>query len=128
MAEVKKCNEEISNENSTNEFLFYEKTCEAYKDDDEEIKMIFNEIKKLSDPKNKDSEIGEDVEDVELILKRAEHISHETENLLKSSPIATVSNGFYAHTDPGNIPKIKVTKPNENIQNENKNAVSKVRN
>ncbi|CAH2093051.1 unnamed protein product [Euphydryas editha] len=103
----------ISNDNSTKEFLILEKNCETFKDSDEEIKMIFNEIKKLSNTKNKDTEIGEDVDDVELILRRAEDIAHETENILKSSPIATVVNGIRPYNDT-DIPHIKVTKPNDN--------------
>ncbi|XP_026495844.2 centrosomal protein of 162 kDa [Vanessa tameamea] len=103
----------ICNDNSTKEFLLHEKTCEAYKDSDEEIKMIFKEIKKLSVSKNKDTEIGEDVDDVDLILKRAEDIANETENILKSSPVATVVNGIRPYIDSGNIPQIKVTKPSD---------------
>lgn len=105
--------EVISADNSTREFLIQEKHCEAYKDSDEEIKMIFNEIKKLSDTKNKDTEIGEDVDDVDLILKRAEDIANETENILKTSPIATAMNGIHPYIDT-NIPQIKITKPNDN--------------
>lgn len=102
----------ISADNSTKEFLIQEKNCEAFKDSDEEIRMIFNEIKKLSDTKNKDTEIGEDVDDVDLILKRAEDIANETENILKTSPLATAVNGI--HPIDTNIPQIKITKPNDN--------------
>ncbi|XP_072945061.1 uncharacterized protein [Epargyreus clarus] len=98
--------------NSSKEFLLLEKTCEAYKDSDEEIKMIFNEIKKLSNCKDKDNEIG-DMEDVELILKKAEDIAQETENLLKSSPVS-VSKSIAKGTN--SIPQIKVTEPcNEEV-------------
>lgn len=120
--------ENMSNENSisTKEFLSFEKTCEAYKDSDEEIKMIFSEITKLSAANNKDNVISEDVEDVELILRRAEDLAQETELLLKSSPVAakterTLPNGV----DSGTIPLIKVTKPVENIE-EKPIAVAKV--
>lgn len=109
-----------SNENSlsTKEFLDFEKTCEAYKDSDEEIRFIFNEIKKLSGEKKKDNEVGDDVEDVELILKRAEDIAQETVNLLKSSPVTAVVNGGGSSLNNQNnsngIPHITVTKPLEN--------------
>ncbi|XP_045775006.1 centrosomal protein of 162 kDa-like isoform X1 [Maniola jurtina] len=110
----------VSNDNSTKEFLLHEKTCEAFKDNDEEIKMIFNEIKKLSDAKNLGHEIDEDNDDVELILKRAENIALETENLLKSSPVAAAVNGLRSYMDKGNVPQIKVTKPTENVHSEHK--------
>ncbi|KAM3965738.1 LOW QUALITY PROTEIN: uncharacterized protein ACR2FA_000063 [Aphomia sociella] len=102
-----------SNDNSTStkEFLHFEKACELPRDSDEEINMIFNEINKLSGSKQNDKIIGEDVDDVELILKRAEDIAHETENLLKSSPVSGM-NGIIPK-DPGAIPLIKVTKPVE---------------
>ncbi|KAJ8715148.1 hypothetical protein PYW08_005129 [Mythimna loreyi] len=106
-----------SNDNSisTKEFLQFEKSCEAYKDDDEEIRMIFNEIKKLSAANKEEKVISEDIDDVDLILKRAEDIAQETQNLLKSSPISTVLNGNSPNkTESGAIPQIKVTKPNEN--------------
>lgn len=109
--------EMASNENSisTKEFLSIEKTCETFKDvkdSDEEIKMIFTEIQKLSGGNNK--VIEEDVDDVELILKRAEDIAFETENLLKMTPVANsaskgISNGQAV------IPQIKVSKPNESV-------------
>lgn len=105
-----------SNDNSisTKEFLQFEKSCEAEKDDDEEIKMIFNEIKKLSAANKAEKVLCEDIDDVDLILKRAEDIAHETENLLKSSPIATVMNANSQNrSESGAIPQIKVTKPNE---------------
>lgn len=115
--------EVMSNDNSVKEFLYHENNCKAYKDSDEEIKMIFSEIKKLSDCKNKDTEIGEDVEDVELILKRAEDIAHETETLLKSSPIAAVTKSIRpSFIDSGNIPQIKVTQANDNITNSDYNT------
>ncbi|XP_026756203.2 centrosomal protein of 162 kDa [Galleria mellonella] len=108
---------------STKEFLHIEKACEVPRDSDEEIKMIFNEINKLSGNADSDKIIGEDVEDVELILKRAEDIAHETENLLKSSPIAAV-NGIT--NDSGAIPQIKVTKPNDNESKAVASAISSV--
>ncbi|KAJ0174562.1 hypothetical protein K1T71_009670 [Dendrolimus kikuchii] len=110
----------ISNENSlsTKEFLDFEKTCEAYKDSDEEIKLIFNEIKRLSSGNNKDNVLGDDVEDVDLILKRAEDIAQETVNLLKSSPVASTAKIQDPSNDDQNtangIPQITVTKPFEN--------------
>lgn len=113
--------ESVSNDNSisTKEFLNFERTCEAYKDSDEEIKLIFSEISKLSGANNKDTVIGADVEDVELILKRAEDIAHETENLLKSSPKTPLINGIVSNGGDGVvIPQIKVTKPVENKDNE----------
>uniref|UniRef100_A0A2A4K1S5 Uncharacterized protein n=1 Tax=Heliothis virescens TaxID=7102 RepID=A0A2A4K1S5_HELVI len=105
-----------SNDNSmsTKEFLHFEKTCEAYKDSDEEIKMIFNEIKKLSAANKTEKVMSEDIDDVELILKRAEEMSHETENLFKSSPVAAALNaGSPNRSESGAIPQIKVTKPHE---------------
>ncbi|XP_050682257.1 centrosomal protein of 162 kDa isoform X1 [Leptidea sinapis] len=87
---------------SNNEFLLLEKTCEALKDSDEEIKLLFNEINKLSN--NKDLGI-ENEDDIELILKRAEDIAHETKNLLKSP----ISNSYKGET----IPEIKVFTPDE---------------
>lgn len=120
--------ESTSNDNSisTKEFLNFEKTCEAYKDSDDEIKMIFSEITKLSAANSRDNVISEDVEDVELILRRAEDLAQETELLLKSSPVAanierTLPNGV----DSGTIPLIKVTKPVENNE-EKPTAVAKV--
>lgn len=99
-----------SNDNSvsTKEFLHIEKTCETYKDSDEEIKMLFNEINKLSGGKG-EKLIGDD-EDVELILKRAEDIAQETENLLKKSPVGVSVSSF---KDSTVVPLIKVTKANE---------------
>lgn len=104
-----------SNEHSlsTKEFLDFEKTCEAYKDSDEEIKLIFNEIKKLSSGNNKDNVLGEDVEDIELILKRAEDIAQESVNLLKGSPISSVVKSKGLSTDNQNttsgVPQVKDT-------------------
>ncbi|XP_053610666.1 centrosomal protein of 162 kDa [Plodia interpunctella] len=108
-----------SNENSvsTKEFLHFEKTCEAYKDSDEEIKTIFSEINKLSVGNDKEKLIGDDVEDVELILKRAEDIALETKNLLKSSP-ASSKNVSPAKECTATVPLIKVTKANETEFNE----------
>lgn len=106
-----------SNDNSisTKEFLQFEKTCEAYKDDDEEIRMIFNEIKKLSASNKEEKILSEDIDDVDLILKRAEDIAQETKNLLKSSPISTVLNASSPNkSESAAIPQIKVTKPIEN--------------
>lgn len=106
-----------SNDNSisTKEFLQFEKTCEAYKDDDEEIKMIFNEIKKLSAINKPENVISEDIDDVEFILKRAEDIALETETLLKSSPKSTAKSICSPNkSESGVIPQIKVTKPCEN--------------
>nr|XP_013189800.1 unnamed protein product [Amyelois transitella] len=104
-----------SNDNSvsTKEFLHFEKTCETYKDSDEEIKMIFSEINKLSAGKEKERIIGEDVEDVELILKRAEDIALETKNLLQSSPEATNNVPPAKESTTGTVPLIRVTKANE---------------
>nr|XP_021192892.2 centrosomal protein of 162 kDa [Helicoverpa armigera] len=105
-----------SNDNSmsTKEFLHFEKTCEAYKDSDEEIKMIFNEIKKLSAANKSEKVLSEDIDDVGLILKRAEEMAQETENLLKSSPVAAALNaGSPNKSESGAIPQIKVTKPHE---------------
>ncbi|CAK1555707.1 unnamed protein product [Leptosia nina] len=95
-------------DNSNKEFLLLEKTCEGFKDSDEEIKMIFNEIKKLSH--NKDVEIT-DEDDVDLILKKAEDIANETENLLKNSPV--VANPVAYLGDSSGIPEITVTKSND---------------
>ncbi|KAJ8712410.1 hypothetical protein PYW07_005252 [Mythimna separata] len=106
-----------SNDNSisTKEFLQFEKSCEASKDDDEEIRMIFNEIKKLSAANKEEKILSEDIDDVDLILKRAEDIAHETENLLKSSPISAALNTSSPNkSESGAIPQIKVTKPSEN--------------
>ncbi|KAH9630231.1 hypothetical protein HF086_012416 [Spodoptera exigua] len=105
-----------SNDNSisTKEFLQFEKTCEAYKDDDEEIKMIFNEIKKLSAINKPDNVISEDIDDVDFILKRAEDIAQETETLLKNSPKSTAKSICSPNRSEFNgIPQIKVTKPCE---------------
>ncbi|XP_059052615.1 centrosomal protein of 162 kDa [Achroia grisella] len=108
---VKNDQNSTDNSTSTKEFLHFEKACEAPRDSDEEIKMIFSEINKLAVGTDNDKVIGEDVEDVELILKRAEDIALETENLLKTSPIAT-KNGITTNCGVA-IPQIKVTKPNE---------------
>lgn len=104
--------EQDSNENSvsTKEFLSFEKVCEAYKDSDEEIKMIFYEIHKLSAANNKDKVLSEETDDVELILKRAEDISLETENILKNCPVAASLNGATLTLHDHSIPQIKVTK------------------
>ncbi|XP_068617981.1 putative leucine-rich repeat-containing protein DDB_G0290503 [Battus philenor] len=117
----------VSNENSedvlNDEFMLIEKSCEVFKDSDEEIKNIFSEIKKLSSGKRKDDEIGEDVEDVELILKRAEDIAHETETLLNSSPVVGIVNSV-SPSALDKIPQIKVTKANEtNSKKDNKIGV-----
>lgn len=101
--------EVLSNDNSTKEFLLHEKSCETFKDSDEEIKMIFSEIQKLSSGKNKDCDITEDIDDVDLILKRAEVLAHETQHLLKSSPVACIS----TQKNTEAIPVIKVTKASE---------------
>lgn len=121
-----------SNDNSisTKEFLNIEKSCETYKDSDEEIKMIFTEINKLSGGSGNSKVIDEDVDDVELILKRAEDIALETENLLKSCPVATVVGNIIpgSVTSSVVIPQIKVSKPNDNhIQEQNVNFGHKVR-
>ncbi|XP_030020271.2 centrosomal protein of 162 kDa [Manduca sexta] len=117
-----------SNENSlsTKEFLQFEKTCEAYKDSDEEIKMIFSEINKLSAGNTNDKIIGDDVEDVELILKRAEDIALETENLLKSSPIANAVSP--SKSQIAVIPQIKVTNVSDtgSVVAESKASPSKI--
>ncbi|XP_047526067.1 centrosomal protein of 162 kDa [Pieris napi] len=97
---------EMSCDNSNKEFLLLEKTCEALKDSDEEIKMIFNEIKKLSH--NNHVEIT-DEDDVELILRKAENIANETENLLKSSPLVTNTATSYLG-DTSVISEVKVDK------------------
>ncbi|CAB3230854.1 unnamed protein product [Arctia plantaginis] len=105
-----------SNDNSmsTKEFLQFEKTCEGYKDSDEEIKMIFSEINKLVASNKTEKVLNDDVDDVELILKRAEDISLETENLLKKSPISALFNASSEiKIKNGAIPQIKVTKPRE---------------
>ncbi|CAH0588958.1 unnamed protein product [Chrysodeixis includens] len=108
-----------SNDNSmsTKEFLQFEKTCEAYKGSDEEIRYIFNEIKKLTSSNKTEKVISDDVDDVELILKRAEDIAQETKNLLKATPVSpTVPSRAKTPVltpDPEAIPQIKVTKPNE---------------
>lgn len=114
--------ETMSNENSisTKEFLNFEKTCEAYKDSDEEIKMIFNEITKLSSAMNNDNVMDADVDDVELILKRAEDIANETENMLKSSSKTNAPNEIITKGDSSNIPQIKVTKPVDNKDEDQK--------
>ncbi|PZC76023.1 hypothetical protein B5X24_HaOG205225 [Helicoverpa armigera] len=120
-----------SNDNSmsTKEFLHFEKTCEAYKDSDEEIKMIFNEIKKLSAANKSEKVLSEDIDDVGLILKRAEEMAQETENLLKSSPVAAALNaGSPNKSESGAIPQIKVTKPHETDEDkDHKDNNTKVR-
>lgn len=103
--------EDILNE----EFLLIEKSCES-KDSDDEIRNILNELKRLSTVKSKDTEIEEDVEDVDMILKRAEDIAHETKNLLNSSPVISIPNGVSYNTID-KVPQIKVTK---HVTNENK--------
>lgn len=115
-----------SNENSvsTREFLSFEKACEAYKDSDDEIKQIFSEINKLSASNSKDNVIADDVEDVELILKRAEDIALQSKNLLKNSPVASKVNAVpsFSPNNSAVIPEIKVTKANENVYDDNKAA------
>lgn len=118
--------EMLSNDNSTKEFLFHENNCKAYKDSDEEIKLIFNEIKKLSDVKNNDTEFGEDIDDVDLILKRAEDIALETESLLKSSPVVAAVKSSRRNVASGNIPQIKVTQATDNNVNCEYNITGKV--
>ncbi|XP_041982099.1 centrosomal protein of 162 kDa isoform X2 [Aricia agestis] len=112
MDQLAKCEINYSNDNSTKEFLLNEKTCEMYKDSDDEMKMIFSEIKKLSDTKNNFSDVGEDSEDVELILKKAEDIALETENLLKVGP--PLPNSICTSKSANNIPDIRITSSNEN--------------
>lgn len=116
-----------SNENSvsTREFLNFEKVCEAYKDSDEEIKLIFSEINKLSTSNSKDNVIADDVEDVELILKRAEDIALETENLLKSS--AKVNQASSNLNSAAVITKIKVTKADNEHEDNRALGNAKVR-
>ncbi|XP_061719370.1 centrosomal protein of 162 kDa [Cydia pomonella] len=116
-----------SNDNSlsTKEFLQNEQSCENFKDSDEEIKMILTEINKLSGGNNNSLLAGE-TDDVDVILKRAEDIAFETENLLKSSPIASVLN-IAPETSNNKVPEIKVTKPADNENKiENKTPVHKV--
>ncbi|XP_063626095.1 centrosomal protein of 162 kDa [Cydia splendana] len=116
-----------SNDNSlsTKEFLQNEQSCEKFKDSDEEIKMILTEINKLSGGNN-NSLLAGDTDDVDVILKRAENIAFETENLLKSSPIASVLN-IAPETSNNKVPEIKVTKPADNDNKiENKTPVHKV--
>ncbi|XP_014371395.2 centrosomal protein of 162 kDa [Papilio machaon] len=107
-------NEPTSEDILNEEFLLIEKSCES-KDSDDEIRNILNELKRLSTIKNKDTEIGEDVEDVDMILKRAEDIAHETKNLLNSSPVIGIPNGV-SSSAMDKVPKIKVTK---HLTNEN---------
>ncbi|KAI8439585.1 hypothetical protein MSG28_013312 [Choristoneura fumiferana] len=112
-----------SNDNSlsTKEFLQNEKNCEIWKDSDEEIKMILSEINKLSGNNNNNLLSG-DMDDVDLILKRAEDIAFETKNLLKS-PVVSSLNGS---PEAGNkIPEIKVTKPDFELKADNKTPVHK---
>lgn len=112
-----------SNDNSvsTREFLSFEKACEAYKDSDDEIKLIMNEINKLSASNNKDNVIVDDTEDVDLILKRAKDIAHETENLLKRSPVPVKGSPLQSFSKivTADIPEITVT----NIENESETHV-----
>ncbi|XP_012550623.2 centrosomal protein of 162 kDa isoform X2 [Bombyx mori] len=118
-----------SNDNSlsTREFLHIEKTCEAFKDSDEEIKMILSEINKLSGGKTEEKLLEGDVDDVELILKRAEDIALETENLLKNSPVAAKIHKLTPEkSEPSAIPEILVTKPTENSQEIGKPSQNKV--
>ncbi|XP_037973181.2 centrosomal protein of 162 kDa [Plutella xylostella] len=119
---VESIQESTSNDNSisTKEFLRIEKNCEGYKDSDEEIKLIFNEINKLSGANNNNNSILlEDNDDVELILKRAEDIAQETENLFKSSPIAAAASPSHEkQSNVAKIPQIKVTKPDESKKTE----------
>ncbi|CAG9112106.1 unnamed protein product [Plutella xylostella] len=130
---VESIQEPTSNDNSisTKEFLRIEKNCEGYKDSDEEIKLIFNEINKLSGANNNNNSILlEDNDDVELILKRAEDIAQETENLLKSSPIAAAASPSHEkQSNVAKIPQIKVTKPDESKKTEkaSKDSREKVR-
>lgn len=64
---------------------------------------------------HKDNNItGEDLDDVGLILQRAEDISQETANLLQSSPVADIlsnNENPYKSDKSSKIPQIKVTKP-----------------
>ncbi|XP_047992019.1 centrosomal protein of 162 kDa [Leguminivora glycinivorella] len=115
-----------SNDNSlsTKEFLQNEQSCENFKDSDDEIKMILTEINKLSGGNNNNSLLG-DTDDVDVILKRAEDIAFETENLLKSSPIASVLNAA-PDASKNEVPEIKVTKPADELKTENKTPVHKV--
>ncbi|XP_063537042.1 centrosomal protein of 162 kDa [Cydia strobilella] len=116
-----------SNDNSlsTKEFLQNEQSCEKFKDSDDEIKMILTEINKISGG-NDNSLLAGDTDDVDVILKRADDIAFETENLLKSSPIASVLN-IAPVTSKNKVPEIKVTKPADNDnKTENKTPVHKV--
>ena len=80
--------------------------------------MIFNEIKKLSAANKSEKVLSDDIDDVGLILQRAEDIANETENLLKSSPIAAAMKASSPNkSESGAIPQIKVTKPSENEKN-----------
>lgn len=103
-----------SNENSvsTREFLSFEQACEAYKDSDDEIRQIFSEINKLSASNSKDNVIAADVDDVDLILKRAETIALESEKLLKNCPVTAKESSvpIFSHNNAGVIPEIMVTK------------------
>lgn len=106
-----------SNENSvsTKEFLHIEKSCEGYKDSDEEIKLIFNEINKLSGTNPINNE-NADLDDVDLILKKAEDLAIETKNIL-SSPVAiknnVVPNVPINRPETVSVPVIRVTKPKD---------------
>lgn len=106
--------EMLSNENSisTKEFLHIEKSCELYKDSDEEIKLIFNEINKLSGACA--NEVEGDLDDVDLILKRAEVIAKETKDILQQNPLDLKSPVVPKdnRAEVINIPVIKITKPN----------------
>lgn len=113
-----------SNDNSlsTKEFLQNEKNCEIFKDSDEEIKMILSEINKLSG-NNNNNLISGDLDDVDLILKRAEDIASETKNLLKSPIVSSLSG---SPKGSNKIPEIKVTKPDFELKVDNKIPVHKV--
>lgn len=113
-----------SNDNSisTKEFLQIEKTCEGFKESDEEIKKIFNEIQRLAGQTEISHISGEDLDDVDLILKRAEHLAKESTNLLQSSPIAEIltsdENPYEKSKHSSKIPQIKVTKPETEMKKE----------
>lgn len=98
------------NSNSIQEYLNIEKSCEQFKGTDEEIILIFNEINKISGSSLPQNE-GE-LDDVELILKRAEDLSKETQNILNNAP-AIAKNNFQNNVESVNIPVIRVTKAKE---------------
>lgn len=119
----------VSNENSLSikEFLLFEKTCEASRDSDEEIKMIFSEIKKLSGEETGHKIFESDNEDVDLILKRAVNIAKETESLLKNDPVASIINGDNSSKCiKGVTPVITITKPRDKDSCETKKSPIKV--